>query len=764
MSDDGRTHYRSCHLCEAMCGVAITVRDGSIVSIRGDHEDPFSRGHVCAKALALKDVHEDPDRLRQPLRRTTTGWQTVPWDEALDEAAARLVDVQRRAGRDAVATYFGNPQVHGYGALLGGARLVRALRSRNRYSATSVDQLPHHFAALLMFGHPLLLPIPDLDRTAFLLVVGGNPVVSNGSLMTAPDVAARLKALRARGGRLVVIDPRRTETAELSDTHHFIRPGSDALLLLAMLQVIFAEQLDRPGRLASFMDGVDTLREACAAYPPERVAAATGIDAGAIRGLARDFAGSESAVAYGRMGASTQAFGALVQWLLQALNVVTGNLDRAGGAMFTRPAFDLVASGGGFGHGGFDRRRTRVRGLPEFGGEFPVAALAEEILTPGDGQIRALVTAAGNPVLSTPNGRRLDAALAGLEFMVSIDFYLNETTRHAHLILPPTFALERDHYDLVFNALAIRNVAKYSPPVFPRAPEARHDEEILAGLVERIEARDRSRRPSLPARLAARTLTARRALALGLRFGPHGARWNPFGRGLTLGRLANAPHGVDLGALEPCLPSRLRTPGGRIQLAPAPLLADLARLEATLPGTAAPAAPPGEYLLLIGRRDPRSHNSWLHNSRRLVKGPLRCTLRMHPADAAARELRDGAIAELRSRTGTLQAPVELTDELMPGVVSLPHGWGHDREGTGLRVAAQRPGVSANDLTDERWIDALCGNAALNGIPVTVRAAPHPTSDLAPDPGRRVSRVRLRGPCGKRESPANPGHAGRRAAP
>jgi anaerobic selenocysteine-containing dehydrogenase len=721
MSEAERTHYRSCHLCEAMCGVEIRVRGVEVLSVRGDAADPFSRGHVCAKALALKDVHEDPERLRQPLRRTATGWQPVPWDEALDEAAARLVEVQRRAGRDAVATYFGNPQVHGYGALLGGAKLVRALRSRNRYSATSVDQLPHHFAALFMFGHPLLLPIPDLDRTAFLLVLGGNPVVSNGSLMTAPDVAARLKALRSRGGRLVVVDPRRTETAELADTHHFIRPGTDALLLLAMLQVIFAEGLARPGRLEGFTDGLDALREACAAYPPERVAAATGIEAATIRGLARDFAHSESAIAYGRMGASTQAFGALAQWLTQALNVVTGNLDRAGGAMFTRPAFDLVGSGGGFGHGGFDRRRTRVRGLPEFGGEFPVAALAEEIDTPGEDRIRALVTAAGNPVLSTPNGRRLDAALAGLEFMVSIDFYLNETTRHAHLILPPTFALERDHYDLVFNALAIRNVAKYSPPVFARGPDARHDEEILAGLVERIEAHDPSRRPALPARLAARALTARRALALGLRFGPHGARLSPLSRGLTLGRLAGQPHGVDLGPLEPCLPARLRTPGRRIQLAPAPLLADLARLQSTLPRSPAPAAPPDDTLLLIGRRDPRSHNSWLHNSRRLVKGPPRCTLRLNPDDAAARGLRDGDLAELRSRTGALQVPVELTDELMRGVASLPHGWGHDRDGTRQAVAASRAGVSANDVTDEQFLDALSGNAALNGVPVTVRA-------------------------------------------
>jgi anaerobic selenocysteine-containing dehydrogenase len=715
-----RVHYRTCHLCEAICGVEIRLRGDQIASIRGDDQDPFSRGHICPKAVALKDVHEDPDRLRHPLRRTPTGWQRIGWKEAFEEVASRLVEIQARHGHDAVAIYFGNPQVHSYAALVGGTMLARTLKSRNRYSATSVDQLPHHFAAYFMFGHQLLIPIPDLDRTGFLLVIGANPVVSNGSLMTAPDVARRIRDIRRRGGRVVVVDPRRTETSRIADAHHFIRPGTDALLLLALLHVVFAENLARPGRLAAFTDGLDTLRALCADWSPERIAAATGVAADDIRRLARDFARAESAVCYGRMGASTQRFGALSQWLIQALNLVTGNLDRKGGAMFTRPAFDAIGLASGLGQrGAFDRRRSRVRGLPEFSGEFPVATLADEVLTPGRGQVRALVTAAGNPVISTPNGRRLDGALAGLEFMVSVDFYINETTRHAHVILPPTFALERDHYDLIFHALAIRNTARYSRPLFEAGPDTRHDWQIFAALKEGIEALDPARRGTLPARLAARWVTPRHRLALGLRHGPYGARWNPFSRGLTLSRLARQPHGVDLGPLEPCLPGRLATQNERIELVPGVLVRDLERLTAWLERDAPAAA--GE-LLLIGRRDPRTNNSWMHNSRRLVKGPPRCTLLMNPGDAGRRGIADGAIVEVRSRTGMVCVIVQLTEDIMPGVVSLPHGWGHDRPGVQLRIASANPGVSVNDLTDDLALDVLSGNAALNGVPVLVAPA------------------------------------------
>ena len=722
MSAAEHTHYRTCHLCEAICGVEIRLRGSEILSIRGDERDPFSRGHICPKALGLKDVHEDPDRLRRPMRRTATGWEEVSWEEALDEVAARLVAVQREHGADAVATYIGNPQVHNYSGLLGGVRFLRALRSRNRYSATSVDQLPHHLTAYLLYGHQLMIPVPDIDRTQFLLVIGGNPVVSNGSLMTAPDVTRRLKDLRARGGRLVVVDPRRTETADIADTHLFVTPGSDALMLLSMLQVLFAEGRVAPGALADFIDGIEAIGELVRPFTPESTATATGIDAEALRHLTRDFAASPSAVCYGRMGVSTQRFGALCQWLIQLLNILTGNLDRVGGAMFTRPAFDMVGLGGAFGQpGSFGKRRTRVRGLPEFGSEFPVSALAEEILTPGRGRIRALVTSAGNPVLSTPNGRRLEEALAQLDFMVSIDPYLNETTRHAHLILPPTSGLERDHFDLVFHVLAVRNTVKYSKALFDKPRGALHDWEILHRLTERIGEADPARRPGWPARLMSRWLTPKRSVALGIRLSGRGAGWNPFSRRLTLSRIAAQPHGIDLGPLEPCLPRRLKTPARRIDLAPKPLVADLQRLSGAAQSAAA------GVLHLIGRRDPRTNNSWLHNSRRFVKGPQRCTLLMHPADAAARGLAAGDVATVTSRSGSVDIAVEPSDEMMRGVVSIPHGWGHHRPGTRLQVAAAHAGVSANDLTDETFIDELCGNAALNGVAVTVRPGGRPAA-------------------------------------
>jgi anaerobic selenocysteine-containing dehydrogenase len=704
-----------------MCGVAIEVEGERIVSIRGDAEDPFSRGHICPKAVALQDVHADPERLRRPLRRTPSGWQEIGWDEALRQAAAGLHTVQHARGRHAVATYLGNPTAHNHGALLGAQVLRRTLRSRARFSATSVDQLPHMLAALEMFGHQLLLPVPDVDRTEFFLVLGANPLASNGSLMTAPGIERRLKALLARGGTLVVVDPRRTQTAALASRHLAIRPGTDAFLLLALLHVIFDEDLAQPGRLASWTDGLQALETAARRWTPERAAGPTGIEAGDIRALARGFARARAAVAYGRVGVSMQEFGGLCAWLLNALNVVTGNLDREGGAMFARPAVDAVELGSLLGLGGsFDRRRTRVRGLPEFGGEWPLAALAEEIETPGDGQIRALVTLGGNPVLSAPNGARLDRALGTLDFMVAIDFYLNETTRHAHLVLPPTFALEHDHYDVVFHLLAVRNTAKYSPALFPRPKDARHDWEILVELAARLDAlRGAARRARVLHRVL-RALGPTRPLGLLMRLGPHGPRLKLFGRGLTLRRLKRAPHGVDLGALTPCLPDRLETRDERLALAPERFLDDLPRLERAAEALGLRAS--GPELELIGRRDLRSNNSWMHNSERLVKGRERCTLLMHPHDATARGLAAGQHVRVRSRVGAVEVPLEVSDEMRPGVVSLPHGWGHAREGTRLSVAAAHPGASLNDLTDDERLDALSGTAAFSAVPVEVTPA------------------------------------------
>lgn len=728
MSPATTRHFRTCSLCEAMCGIVVEHDDGRVTSIRGDDDDPFSRGHVCPKAVALQDVHHDPDRLRTPVRRDGDRWLPLGWDEAFDLVARQLHEVQGRFGRDAVAVYLGNPTVHSLGAMLFAPPFVRRLRTRNRYSATSVDQLPHHVVATLMFGHGLLLPVPDLDRTQHLLIFGANPAVSNGSLLSAGDVKQRITAIRERGGRVVVVDPRRSETAALATEHHAIRPGGDALLLLAMLHVVFNEAIARPDVIPPWVRGIDEVRTLAMRFPPERVAAATGVRASVISQMARDFARAERSVCYGRVGVSTQEFGSLSLWLITVLNTVCGRLDAEGGAMFTQPAVEVMRRGGGLGAPRLGRWRSRVRGLPEYAGELPVAALAEEIEVPGDGQVRALVTHAGNPVLSAPNGGRLDRALAGLDFFVAVDFYINETTRHAHVILPPTGPLEREHYDLVFNTLAVRNVAKYSPPMQPRARDARHDWEIFNALSWRMARGGVRARATARLRAAvAGALGARGVLDLLLRFGPFGNAYNPVGKGLSVRRLLREPHGVDLGALRPVLPHRLRTPDRIVRLAPPELLADVPRLERSLerPSTRWPERSPSldGALLLIGRRSLRSNNSWMHNAGRLMKGADRCTLQMHPTDAAARALTTGSRVQVRSRTGAVVVPLEVTDAVMVGVVSMPHGFGHGRPGVQLATAARHAGASINDLTDDERLDAISGAAAFSGVPVEVTALP-----------------------------------------
>jgi anaerobic selenocysteine-containing dehydrogenase len=696
------THYRSCPLCEATCGVAVEVDGDRVVSVRGDEADPFSRGYICPKGTALADLHHDPDRLRRPLRRDGDSWREMDWDEALDLVASRLRDIRARHGADAVAVYQGNPTAHNLGLMTYGQLALRSLGTKQMYSATSLDQLPHMLAALQMFGNQLLMPVPDVDRSDLFICLGANPLASNGSLMTAPDIRGRLKAIRDRGGRVIVLDPRRTETAERADAHHFIRPGTDAVLLLAMIEHLFAEKLVHAGRLAT--TGSEDLRAAASAWPAERAAAITGVPADVIRELARALAETKRAVLYGRVGVCTQEFGGLAAWLCYTINALTGHLDEPGGLMFTTPAVDPLPLSARLGFdGGFRRWRSRVSGKPEFGGELPMGVLAEEIETPGTGQVRALVTSAGNPVLSSPGGPRLERALAGLEFMVSIDPYVNETTRFAHVILPPTSPLERSHYDAALAAFAVRNIAKYSPPLFARGDDQRHDWEICLGLWTRMRVPGLVRWPvdKLLGKLGPEGI-----IDAALRFGPHR---------LSLAKLRAAPHGLDLGPLEPRLPKRLGTRDRAVHLAPRVYLDDLTRL-------AKRYAAPSSGLVMIGRRDLRSNNSWMHNSERLVKGPARCTLLVHPDDAAARGLADGGTAKVSTATGSIELPVETTDTMMPGVVSVPHGWGHGRAGVKLRVAARTPGVSINDVIDPARIDELSGTSALSGQPVEVTRA------------------------------------------
>ena len=695
----------TCPLCEAACGVVVEVNDGRVCSVRGNDDDVLSHGYICPKAAALTDLHNDPDRLRAPVVREGSSWREASWEEALDLAADGLIQARRRHGRDAVAMYYGNPVAHNLGLMTHALPFARALRTRNVDSASSADQLPQMLAALRMFGHFALIPVPDLDRTDFLLIFGANPVVSNGSLMTAPNMRKRLETLRARGGQVVVVDPRRSETADVADVHVACRPDSDALLLAAILHVVFDRKWARVGRLERHVKRLDELATFVSTLSPERVADRTGVAAETIRRIATDFAHATRAACYGRVGICTQQYGTLTAWLAQALNLVTGRVDDIGGMMLPTPAVDSVGILTRLGLcGTYDRWRSRVRQLPEFCGELPVATLADEIEADDGSHIRALITIAGNPVLSAPNGRRLDRALGTLDHVVSVDPYLNETTRHADVILPPAPPLSRAHYDFALSAFFVRNVAKYSEPVVPRAPSERHDWEIVAALAGRVLA------PRPFRRLAVRGIGAlrpERLLAPLLRLGPYG---------LSLRTLRASPNGVDLGPLEAGRIARLvATPDGRIDAAPDDFLREArVRLfsEADRGDT--------DELLLIGRRQLRGNNSWMHNSPRLMKGPDLCTRLMHPADADSRDLATGDIVQLGSEAGTVTVPVEVTDEIRRGVVSLPHRWGHDREGIRLQVARERAGVSINDVTSDMHLDTLSGTAAFNGLRVSVQ--------------------------------------------
>lgn len=689
-----RTHFRVCPLCEAICGLAIRVEDGRPVAIRGDDTDPFSRGHICPKGNAILDLEADPDRLRRPLRRRGSDFEEIGWDEAFAEAGERLAAVQSAHGDDAVAAYVGNPNVHHFGHLAYLPTLLRALRSKNVFSASSVDQWPHQLVAWAMYGHQFLLPIPDLDHADYFLMLGANPLASNGSLMTVPDVTERLKAL-VRRGRLVVVDPRRSETAAIASEHLAIRPGGDVWFLLAWLQAMQRKAAPRIDAYAGKLAGFEAAMDAVRGIEIGDLGARCGIDAATVERLVADFLAAPRAVAYGRMGVSTQEHGSLCQWLLQLINLFSGNLDRVGGSLPNEPA--LPVTGPGTSAGNRNRWRSRVRGLPEFAGELPVSALAEEIATPGAGQVRALFTCAGNPVLSTPDGARLDGLLAGLEFMLSVDIYVNETTRHAHLILPPASFLTQHHYDSIFNAFAIRRVARLNTPLRQREADERADWEILNGLAMAYGAASGKPVAPLP---EPRTLIGM-ALARG-------------GSGITLEQLEAAPHGLDLGPLQPSLLRRLQTASGRIECAPALFIEALAALRAS-------PAMAQEGLRLIGRRHVRSNNSWMHNAQRLVKGKPRHALWMHPDDLAARGIESGSRVRLRSAVGSVETEVEASDDIARGVACLPHGFGHDLAGVRMQRAATVVGANYNALSDPARLDAPSGNAALNGLPVEVEA-------------------------------------------
>ena len=735
------TALRICPLCEATCGLVLTVEEGRVTAARGDREDVFSHGFICPKGASFAELDNDPDRLQRPLIRRDGELVEADWAEALAVAAEGLRMVT--AGAGSVAVYLGNPNAHTIAGALYAPQLVRALQTRGVFSASTLDQMPKQVACGYLFGNPFAFTVPDVDRTDHLVIIGANPLVSNGSVATAADFPGKIKALRKRGGRLTVIDPNRTRTAELADTHLAPRPGTDGALLFAVVNVLFDEDLVDPdlGGLADMVTGIERLRAAAADFPPEAVAEHCGVTATQIRALARDIAAGPRTVLYGRIGTSTVRFGTITSWLVDVVNLITGNLDRPGGAMFASSPIGAAARparpGRGFSVG---RWHSRVSGAPEVASELPTALLPEEIETPGDGQVRALVTIAGNPVLSAPDGERLSAAMDSLEFMVSIDPYLNETTRHADVILPPPPPSYSPHFDVALSNVAVHNTARYSPPVFA-LPEGRPDEvEILCRLTLGVLGVGVDADPNLvdqqiisvvlgkevadpDSPVAGRTVDElvamlhdgrgyEKRLDMMLRLGPFGDAFGKNPDGLTLQRHKDNPHGIDLGPLTPRLPEALRTPSGRIELAPEPILADIPRLLDSV-------AAPDNGFLLIGRRHLRSNNSWMHNLPALAGGTNRCTLQIHPDDAAALGITD--LAVVTGPAGKLEVPVEITDAIRPGVVSLPHGWGHTEPGTRMAVAATQPGVNVNALLDSSLLEPLSGTAVLSGVPVELAA-------------------------------------------
>jgi anaerobic selenocysteine-containing dehydrogenase len=732
-----RIAHRICPFCEACCGLELKISGGKVTAVRGQDSDVFSAGYICPKGVAIKDLHEDPDRLRKPLIKRDGVFVEASWDEAFAEIDRRLPPLLAQGGKDAVGVTLGNPVAHKAGLLLYGARLAKALGTRNIFSASTLDQMPKQLSAGLMFGGWLSIPVPDIERTDLLVVLGANPAESNGSLWTVPDFRGKAKAMRARGGKMIVIDPRRTETADLADHHLFIRPGGDAFLLLGMVHTLFADKLVRPGHLAEHVAGVAKVEEAVARFTPDAVAPRCGIDARSIRDLTHLIANTPKAALYARIGTCTQSFGTLASWLVDVINVLTGHLDLEGGLMFPKGAAFAANTHGmpGVGRGvSTARHASRVSHAPEIYGELPMGCLAEEIETPGAGQVRGLITVGSNPVLSAPNGRRLAAALQQLDFMVSVDIYVNETTCHADVILPGRSPLEDGHYDVAFPQFSFRNHARYSAPVFEPLPGQPAEWEILMRLSAIVAGRganvdtgqlddeaftaevERQAGPMANAILAAmeHRQGPERLIDYALRGGPYGDKFGAHPKGLTLEKLMAAPDGIDLGPLAQRIPEILRTPSGKVELAPPALIADIERAANDL-------ASPAPAMVIIGRRDVRSNNSWMHNLPILAKGPFRCTALVHPEDAASIGLVDGGAAEISTATGCINAQVEISTAMMPGVVSLPHGWGHDVAEARMNLASSRPGVNLNALFDEKARDPLSGNSVLSGVEVRIRA-------------------------------------------
>jgi anaerobic selenocysteine-containing dehydrogenase len=727
-----RTHYRTCPLCEAMCGLEIQTKGDQVTRVRGDRDDVWSKGYLCPKGSTLGHLHHDPDRLREPMVRDGDAWREVSWDEAFARCEELLRPIVEEHGVAAVTAYIGNPAVHNYslsrytGAVAGIPRLPVV------WSAGTVDQWPKNLACAQLFGNPWSIPVPDIARTDLFVVMGANPHASQGSLFSCPDILGEIDHIRERGGRTIVVDPRRTGTVERADEWIPIIPGMDAAFLLAIVNVLDTENLVRLGALDGRVQGIDEVLLAARDFTPVAVADACGVPAARIRDLARELATTERAVIYGRIGLCNQEFGTLASWAVDVVNVLTGHLDVVGGAMFPTPAIATISqTARRRGPVKTGRWHTRVRQAPEVLGQAPISCLAEEIATPGEGRVRALITMAGNPVLSAPDSGRLDEALPMLDAMISVDNWLNETTRHAHVILPGLSQLEQPHCDEALWGFAVRSAVRWSPAVFPRDDRPQEWEILirLGAIVAGVPAADvdvkalddvlfaeRAARHGVDAADVMDQTSLRgpdRIVDLTVRMSPWGDGYGERPGGLTLESLMNDhPHGVDFGPMVPKVDEILRTATGDVELAHDNILGDLPRLHAKV-------VAPRDGLLLIGRRHVRSNNSWMHNVKVLVKGKDRCTLIVHPEDAGTFGLADGASARVSSEAGSVEVVVEVSDEIRRGVLSLPHGWGHDRPGARLSVAREHAGVNTNLLAPGHFVDVPSGNAAVNGIPVEV---------------------------------------------
>ena len=703
-------HYRVCNLCEAMCGLEIEHDGKKVHTVKGDVNDPFSKGSICPKGALIHKIHEDPNRLKKPLKKNEKGeFVEVSWKEALDYTAEQLLKVKEEYGRNSVALYLGNPTVHNFGMMMMVGELKRMLRTNQVYSPTSMDQLPHHFIGYYMFGHPLNIPIPDINRTQLIIMFGANPIASNGSIMSGCGPIERIRAIQGKGGKVILIDPRRNETAKLVDQHIYIKPGTDVFFLLAMLHIIIKKDWIDLKHLNNHITGYSKIIKIANDYPPEKVEEMTGVSKLKLEALTLDYVLEDKAVLYGRMGMSTQEHGGLCHWLITVINILTGHFDRAGGAMFTNPALDIKRQKGFKpAHG---RWHSRVRKLPEFEGELPVSVLAEEMTTPGEGQIKALVTYAGNPALSTPNSKRLDEALPKLDFMLSIDIYLNATTRNAHVILPPPSHLEIEHYDLIFNQISVSNNAKFSEALFLPEEGQLFDWQIVKELVTRL-AKKNVKKPSL----LFKYFTPRQLLNFGLMTGPYGKLSHPkrWFNGLSLKKLIKSKHGISLGPLTPMIPKVLNTVDNKINIADDVFLNAVKELKS---GSQEPLGANEFYY--IGRRHLRNNNSWMNNVEKLMSGKNRCTVMINKQDAERLNIQNGEEIEVKSKTGTIQIPAEVTPDIMQGVVSIPHGYGHNKTGVQLDVAAssEYAGVSVNNITDHNRIDKLTNNAAFSGTKV-----------------------------------------------